>query len=136
MKEHLNDEVHIEPMPPEQRVKFYAAVGVTVGIVVVGWALSTRDLIRSLTFSPPLSAIEEVTTGVSAISADVKAKTSASLEEFEGAVDAVGTNMKEELDAREEVKEEVAEIMKLEIESMKTVPETTETSETVLETQP
>jgi hypothetical protein len=83
------DDIVLKQIPREQRVKFYVCVGVTVAMVVAGWALSMRDQISLVSWVAPTPILQDVKEGVAQITAEVKANTNEPAVELEAALGAI-----------------------------------------------
>ena len=105
------DEIVIKQMPQEQRMKFYACVGGTMAIVLVGWALTMRDQILQVSFVAQTPVLQEVKEGVAQITAEVKANTDAPAAELEAAMGVIIEPMMEGVEQRQEAQGIVSEIM-------------------------
>jgi len=119
--------MEIKKTDPKTKAQFIIFSAVTVGIVLVGWLFSFRDLWQSsnVSFSSGFTKVAEVKNEVKSITSDFKENVQPTVSEVSEAVSATTETLKEGTAQREEALNVVGEMMKENLEQTDEVVEST-----------
>lgn len=112
-----SDEVMIQEMPRDVRIKFYACVLGTLALVAVGWFFTMHRQFSQVSFVASSAKLREVKEEVADITADAKAEAQVPVAEIQAALTEALAPVQEGVQQRQNAMETIGEIMKEDLES-------------------